>query len=226
MGVGPALSGVAALTVVGTLAFGQVTGPAGSAPLPNWSAGPSVAFSVPTANAVSGAWRVEIAVQIPAGADESAFPVIARWSANGDISAVRIFAGPSGSGGFGAIYTVAGTDTGMSSSVDIADGQWHHIRVDGLQPAGGEYALQVHLDGVSVMATGVFSGSAGQVTTGILNPSHSTIFTSIGQLAVYAPFTGSGDTYQAFLAYVGEEVTARITRLCTEEGVACTITCP
>src|SRR5262249_37332027 len=131
-------------------------------------------------------WRIHLVFQIPSGTSLSTFPVIASWTTSGDNQTYQLIAGPSGSGGLSMTVTSGGSDSGISSSTDVADGLWHQVEViSGTN--GGNYFWEAYLDGHASMGSGVGAGHAGHITTVRLNPSGSSKFASIGHVMVASP---------------------------------------
>lgn len=220
-----AVSGVPALKILGNVAYGSITGPAGSASLPDFSQGASFRANVPIGSTSS--WRVECVVQIPTTSALSDNPAILDFTTGGTSERYVIYAGPSGFNLSLVRYT-SGATTGYNASGATAamnDGVAHHIRMDGTT-SGGTYGFTVYYDGVAVMSDSGLAGTLGAIrsirgnsgsTSGFAAPS--TEFTTIGHVAVYAPFVGSANTYQAFLGYSGELADTRLIRIGAENGL-------
>lgn len=222
-----AVVGVAPIRLTGTVAYGGATGPAGSSNLPDFSSGPAAAFVLPPV-ASSLSWRVEFTVKVPTGSALSDNPSIVEFTGTGATTLWQVYAGPAGFG-LSLIRTTSAGTTGYNTSGaagPLNDGVSHHVRLEALDDGVSSYSFVVYLDGEPVMSDTGLAGALGmpgkvKINAGPISGARtpSTEFATAGHLAFYAPFTGTSDTYQAFLAYVSEDPFTRLTRVCAEIGV-------
>jgi hypothetical protein len=190
----------------------------GSAPLVDLSAGGTLTALVPYSSATS--WRVEFDGRWDAFTGGT-YTAALQFNTLSDAGLFEVDATSLGLGGLYIQYYGGGFAL-FTSNVAVDDGLWHHIRVDGAQ-SGGNIALTVTLDGVAVITQTLAGLAFGRVTNVVVNPLgfYSTVSqTAFGQMAVWAPWSSSVDTYDAFLGHAGEDPVARQTRLCADNDVA------
>lgn len=217
--VGPAsgLLGSAPMTQVGPMKFAGVTGPAGSDQVVDLARGGSLQAFVST---TSTSYRIEFAFNV-ASLGGSFLPVF-DWYAGPAVWEVLISTTLQ-------VQWVANGGTSLAlydSTFVVDDGAWHHLRLD-LSQNGSDTSLTVTLDGLVVISQPTGNPSYVPVSKLVANPGGAPSLPSsfgFGHLALWAPWSGSVDTYQAFLGWVGELASARVTRLCGEQGVPVAVT--
>lgn len=223
-------NGRAPLTPVeGTVVFGQ-TGPAGAE-----GAAEIVNTLTATANVKSvgaAGWTVAVWVKVAAATGAWA-TTFARWQTDSATwnTFYLVASGPT-LGPLVSLWFRAGDGSThefiITSGVDINDGRWHLIEVNVTQVTGTQISLNGWLDGVLLLFGTASTYVIGKVTSAQLGytpySSHAAIdSTLVSALAVWDSVITPG-LYQAGLGFVGETATARLTRLCTEQGVPISIT--
>ena len=213
--------GVPPLTVTrGNVRFAGTQGPDGSAPLADFSSGGTMSGVVPAASTTT-VWRLECSVLFNTF-EPGSFGAALAWTTGGTIALWEIDAAEAADGGLSVQYETTGGGFGgpFVSNVKVDDGLWHHIRVDAAQ-SGGNIALTVRLDGVTVISQTITGQTMGAVQRVTINPTGDVIeqVPSLGHLAVWAPYASSIDTLAAFRGFAGETAPDRMVRLCAEEGV-------
>jgi hypothetical protein len=190
--------------------------PLGSLSLPDFSGGERVDFTGQPGTEAS--WRLDFWVLIPTAL---ASPVtVASWYTTGTLSQIDLTHDTT-TAGLSLGYIGSAGSGFFSSSVEIDDGEWHHIRVQ-TTPLGSQIFAHLFIDGVSAGSSPALSDTAGYVSHGALNPARVTAFSSFGHLAIFAPYDtpGTADVTDAGLnAYDGELAHVRFLRLAAEEGI-------
>jgi hypothetical protein len=228
-----AVAGGAALVPAssGAVNYARATAPArfaqggaagGTAPLPDFSAGGTLRATVPLSTATS--WRVEFVAKW-AEFTGGTYTAAAQFNTLSDAGLFEVDATSLSLGGLYIQYYGGGGGL-FTSNVACDDGQYHHVRVDGAK-SGGNISLTVSLDG-TVVITQTLAGLAwGCVNTVAVNPLsfYSTVSqTSLGELAVWAPWSASVDTVAASRGYPGELADARVTRVCLQQNIPVVVT--
>lgn len=173
------------------------------------------------------------------GGDPAAFPV--RWRTTGTLGNkdVRVQIGYDPSVDQDAVsVTCNSATTGASLSnfgyAGGAVGSWHHVRVVHAQN-GADVDQEIWLDGVLAVSDTLTAVTLGQLTNlavgnyqglGAGTQAIDAISLSVTGLVVYdtaTPVLSAANVYQAGLAWAGETVSARMARLCAEEGIAITV---
>jgi hypothetical protein len=202
-------------------------GPDGSAPVAGFarSGVPGVLVGVVPPAPSATSWRVEVSAKFGA-LSPGGFNEALRWDTAGTIAQWEIVASEQSSGGLYVQYiTATGVPGGpFVSNIKVDDQLWHHIRVDAAQ-SGGNIALTVTLDGALAISQTIVGATIGMITPVYTNPTGVADESSpeLGHIAAWAPWSGSVDTYTAFLGHVGETARDRIIRLCTEEVIPYTV---
>jgi hypothetical protein len=211
----------------GKVAFASAAGAAGSAPLASFSSdgiGGQLTGIVPVA-AVATSWRVEFVTKFNA-IQPAEFVAALAWETSGGVGLWEIDAAQLVDGGLSLQYIDSSGGFGgpYASNVQVDDGAWHHIRVDATQ-SGGDIALTVKLDGVTVITQTLAGLAMGGVGSVVVNPTvdPSEQVPAVGHVAVWSPFSSSVDTVAAFRGNAGETAGARITRLCLENNVPASV---
>lgn len=119
----------------------------------------------------------------------------------------------------GTPTTGSGATIFLSPIVDVSSG-WHHYRVTA-QPSGGSLIAKLYVDGV-LASSDTQTGAAGKLTAvypQVQGSTEDVDSVSMGYLTLYAGLTGPSTSGSATSGFTGETATARLARLCTEEGV-------
>jgi hypothetical protein len=218
--------GAAALLLTGSLVFATSSAPAGgaSAVSSSSSATGKLSGSVP---ATGTSWHIEAWVAVDVSG--SNVQPIMSWTTTGSVTYWELRADINGT----YIETLsAGTDT-TTTMFDFTTNPFrgntavHHIRIES-HPEGPYVQLYVDdvLNNIPLDMTGLTFGSITSVT--VNPPSLATAGTnnnllSFSHLAIWSA-TPSLDTTTAASGYTGETATARLIRLCGEQGVPIDIT--
>ncbi|MBO0881701.1 MAG: hypothetical protein J2P17_15440, partial [Mycobacterium sp.] len=127
-------------------------------------------------------------------------------------------------------YVVTGPDTSTATTLTTQDhGMWdglpHHLRLSTSQ-SGSNISWSLYADGQQF--SGTVSSQTLQAPTGLeFNPQEQQTPTFLaGQAAVWStatPSLSAADAYSATSGWAGELATARLARLCAEEGVPLTL---
>jgi hypothetical protein len=212
------LAGASALASTGSIQFAGVAGPAGSDQVVDLTAGRLYGTALAsTIIALNPSYRVDFALQLASLGAASA-DIVDWWTANGGNYLWSVIVQPVGSGGL-TIQWQGGGATGLyASNVAVDDGLWHHVSVQ-VTSLTGSAAITVYLDGVSVISTGF-------VVSFIQLDRIQTANASLGHLAVWKNAAGPSvaTCYSAFKGWAGETASARLTRLCGEQGIPLALT--
>jgi hypothetical protein len=204
----------------GTLpAFASVTGPDGSDSVADFSGGGSLTGSIPVG--VYTSYRLEASVKMPAIASGD-FATVINWRSQGDVSEWELTHDDDAGGGLFAQYIAS--DGAVASQfpgtpVYVDDGKWHHLRID-ISKNVASTVFKLTVDNVLVLTWNI-ALAYGVITSVRLNPNGDTTVgtPAIGHVAVWGPWSGSADTYDAFRGHAGESPNARFARLAGEEGI-------
>ena len=203
----------------GTVRFAGSTGPPGSGSLPEFASGGTLVGSVPADDSATS-WRLEFVTKFPP-LDPATGRIAVGWTTGGSVSYWEIFAAQQIDGGLSVNYeTPSGGFGTFSSNVGVDDGEWHLIRAEASQ-SGGNIALNVKVDGVTVITQTMTTQTLGGITQVTVNPTGEPDdeVPAIGHIAVWAPWSSTADTVAAFRGYAGETASARMVRLCAEDGI-------
>lgn len=219
-----AASAVGGTAMTGTLLFGKIDGPGGSAPVLDVTNRGQLAAPVPGGIWNVTDWRVEFIARVPAeDAATSGGVILLEWSApgqSGDITYYRVTATTSGT--IIVTYFLYGTTVGtdITATVDPFDGRWRHYRVDGFT-SGGTTSINLYIDGVGVAVGNPAADGYGpnmvKVITAVTTADD--CLPGIGHVAVWHDPPVSSDTTDAWDGWVGETSVNRVIRICGEEGI-------
>lgn len=213
------LTGGPSMVVKGSIKFGSVDGPPGSAKLADFSPGGSASGPLPV-GVFGTSWNCDFAAKFPtigAGHTVAALQLagiggVVLWEIGGkDLASGGLYLTRSRSDG---------VDSTTTSGVKIDDGLWHLIRLDA-QQSGSDIAWFLYIDG-SVVVNGLVPGfTLGGLNLATVNPLGSPFGESpaMGHVAVCSPQVAAINIPLAFNGYAGETATARLARLSAEEGV-------
>jgi len=234
-----AVAGVAPLKVISTQDFsGNTIGdarvgfagggrPGGSADLPDFSNNGSMSAAVPASSATS--WRVEFACKMSSfGVAPAEYTALVHIHTAGDVGFWEVLGTDRGDGGLYVDYVDTSGNFGaiVSSNVTVDDAEWHWVTFDAAK-SGSNIAVTAHLDGVQVISHTYSSLAFGRITKITINPMYFYSVRSLqsfGQLAVWAPWSASLNTYTASTGYSGEAATDRVTRVCAQLGIPAVVT--
>lgn len=218
------VTGVAPMAAVGGVTFAAVDTLPGSAALPTLATGASISGQVP---AGSGAgWHTELVYNI-----SSALPAtlttlfqvhvtgstIAKALVRASTTAIRIELRDADDA------VISSNETANASAITAFSGQWNRLQVyaDDTAADVAVYLWWIPIETaatwfVSTTATGTSPGNVRTVTTGAVSADYSGI--AMGHLAVFDTTTTTtfDDADDGFNA---ERATARVERLCDEEGL-------
>jgi hypothetical protein len=119
---------------------------------------------------------------------------------------------------------------GTVSLGSLLDGQPHHIRMEVVEASGNNVTVRVYVDGVLRVTDLVDIGVAAapaltSVRIGWFSFDQWTLPAAASDLVLWGSSPPSiGDTFTAYSGHAGERGGNRISRLCTEEGVAVSFT--
>lgn len=205
---------------------GAVDGPAGASQAVDMSGGGQLTGYVTGTSGTS--WRIAFAFQYrnPVDATESSDVITIRTvDSAGNPGWWRFNAAPSGANNWFWEFGIENPPNTFSDSASPAldDGAWHWVEIAAQDGSGTNATYTLTIDGV-LAASGTNRGviKAGSVRSIVVadsgdldGASHLVVWPTNAALPV--------DTYAAFRGYAGETATARIARLCAEEGIPVTI---
>lgn len=203
--------------------FAATVGPAGATdPVPDWSGGG--ALNVPGLSTVASTpYSFAIAVKVPTIPSGQSLLLARLYSFAGTVWYIDLGVKDNAGGGVyltgnnGAIFTANG-NTG------IDDGKWHWVKFDASQ-AGSDIVFDIYVDGVlsssgALTVTGQTIGPPNDILLGLAQPNG--LYPTMGHVVLWNGATVA-DLSSAMTGHSGETVTARLTRLCSEEGVPLTL---
>ena len=216
-----------AMTQGGAIAYADA-GPAGSSPLPDLSGNGQLAGRVVGADSTSFELDFVFRVDDTSPGIEFAgllevYTTTLRFSV--------LWEGPLGFNQLRIGTPSTAYELGPGDSV-LPNGVWHGCQMVWTQ-VGANVAFRVFLDGREISGFTIFGATLGQLKT-IKTPARTdmsvlgatfvdTTAVHVGHIAVYSPATAPPPNeaafHQAVDGYDGEEVTARMARLCDEENV-------
>jgi len=210
---------------------GRTAGPPGSAPLPDLARGGVASDNVPSGWVAGGgtSWAVDIDVKFPLGeAVPGSNAIATRWDTQGTLSGWRLFDDGTG---VGLIYYTAadGAPHVIRTSINAYDGVWHHYRVTCTQNGTG-IDVVLYMDGTSVLTSTITTSTLGRCFYWQIadeDPAAGAArMPAVGHVFFYLlapPAVSNFLAYQAFTGWAGETAAQRFQRLCTEEGLTCTV---
>ncbi|MCY0930780.1 hypothetical protein OTB20_32245 [Streptomyces sp. H27-H1] len=210
------VTGVAPL-VTGGLDYAADDTLLGSDPLPQLSAAASMAGVVP-AHTATGSWLVSMVFYWPTAPASDA--VLLDFTTSGSAARIRLTAQPGGV--FFEGLTSTGATLFSSGIIAGADfyGVWNRLELNAVT-SGGNVDYRVgwaNVSGAGFGSTSTVAATAGTVTGIATTFGALAKGVSLGHLGVFA--SSNTDVYDgADDGYLGERASARIARLCTEEGV-------
>jgi hypothetical protein len=197
----------------------------GSAPVVDFSGGGQIAASIATTSSTS--WRLEFEAIFPTGQTGSPSLKVVTWYTQG--SANEWWIGVTSFSGSPVLELGFTTNAGLFEDIftaltSIFDGNTHQIRVDASQ-SGSNIKTVTTVDGIIADTYSAAVGTLGPITGVALNSegSTSTLLPAIGHLSIWAPYSSSVNTTTAATGWLGETASARLVRLCNEEGVTIAI---
>ena len=220
-----AIDGVPAMTVRGAVSFGTALPPPGSASVVDLTGGGQLIGTVPTSTATS--YRIELVAQFPVLAPGEFVAVMQWYTPSGGVDFWELDAADlSGGGLYIQRFTNSSGATALYDSGvlgNVADGLWHHIRID-VEQSGGDINIVVTLDGNDVISQTVAGFAWSQVSRIFVNPTGSPdeLVPAIGHIAVWKPFV-EPTFYSAFYAtdamrgWAGETASTRLLRIANAE---------
>lgn len=208
----------------GTVAFGAVTGPPGTSNLPDTTGGGQLVGFIPVTTATS--YRIEFTAKFPSISSGAISPAATVLPAGGPTNGIETWVFGANANGEGGAYIRWSGDGGTSTdfrstNVDLDDGQQHHIRLD-FSNNGGSMRVNITIDNAAVGGSFPWTPARDwSVPTRFIGAPHTfqAKLASIGEIAVWAPWSSSVDTFAAFGGYAGELATDRVDRLCAEASV-------
>lgn len=226
------------LLATGPAEFGAVRPPTGTTAMPSFIRGGALDLRV--SSGVASAWTVELALYFgtgePASADYStpnAMNVFKLYATNGDYWELQ-FSPHNGifTGGRVALFRSDEPELFFDTLVDTVittfnpwDGRTHHAAVTASQ-SGGNIAWQLILDG-AVYSSGTLVGRTLQPVDLIRLNQNGFLASSstygLGHVAVFESVVSVTSHASAAAGWSGETATARLTRLCSEQGVTLTL---
>lgn len=218
---------LAPIASYGTVRWAGATGPAGSKPLVDLSAGGQLTAVIPPTLPQPNSVRIEYAVKLSnlgttgliASIADMPMPYAQNIS-NNPLSNIHIYATDINHGGLTVSFTNnAGTVSTFASNITVDDGNWHWVRLDMLY-AGVNYTWTLTCD-YNTGPTGSIFGRTSFPTSITVNGSKSTTTTNIqgyGQLAIWNGAGGQVDLRSAFYGWSGETSITRLSRIFSEQG--------
>ncbi len=223
-----AVSGSPAMALTGAVNFGS-DGPAGSAPLPDFSGSGTLAGTVQ--GATSGSWCVSFVLRIDNPAPPDYLGIMRLQSGGLVIDFNWVNAGV-GFTQFG--FDVIGGGDVLSTTLGLG-GDWHLVQFCATQ-SGGNVTFSCYIDGVSVGGVlGITGATLGTITSvklptrlrvngGLVDSTEC----HVGHVAVTSPSTLTPPAptviADAMTGYAGEFADDRLARICTEDGIPFTLT--
>lgn len=195
---------------------GVTPGPAGAASATDLSGGAQLVGYLPGTSATS--LRYEVSFKMDP-ASTTVWPLTVHYSRGNPNDYINVLANATAIA-LGWTGPVSGGSS--TPAATVWDGAWHHISLTlSSASAGANTAYSLRLDG-DVLVTGTIVGFTWRApayvrlnATGEVDQmAHCGVWEAGTSNAGLAPFQG----------HVGETASARITRLCSEEGISCTIT--
>lgn len=230
---GAADIGIYPLTLQGGAApsWGNQAGPTGSDQLPTFNSG-QLNASVSTTG-FTGRVHLTFVVKFPtitAGKSCNAVTIQCQPGPTA-VSRFGVVGKADADGGLALTYTrTDGTLGTISTGAPVNDGAWHLIDLElvgtslfsGLTTASVSVDQVAYPGGASVYA--LSANGLGGITNLTVNPTQpSALYPSIGHVAIiYNDSFTSG--YNSYTGNVGETATARLTRLCAEQGISLSLT--
>lgn len=220
-----AASAVGGAAMTGSLLFGKIDGPGGSAPVLDVTNRGQLSAPVPGGIFNATDWRVEFVARVPAEtASTSGGVILLEWSApglSGDITYYRVTATTSGT--VIVTYFLYGTTVGTditASAVNPFDGRWRHYRIDG-STSGGTTSINLYVDGVGEAVGNPAADGYGPNMVKIITAGSTvdSCLPGVGHVAVWHDPPVSSDTTDAWDGWVGETSVNRVIRICDEEGI-------
>lgn len=212
------LVGGTTLAAAGTVSFAGVAGPVGSDQVVDLTAGRLYGTTQTSSIiALNPSYRVDFAFQ-HAGLGAGSADIVDWWTASGGNYLWSVILQPVGSGGLTIQWQGGGATGVYASNVAVDDGVWHHVSVR-VTSSVGSAAATVYLDGVSVISTGSVVSFVQIDRIQVANA-------PLAHLAVWKNNAGPSvaNCYSAFGGWAGETASARLTRLCGEQGVPLALT--
>lgn len=207
----------------GSLELGGSDGPGGSDPsLPSLTSRGELFAKIPHSGATS--YRVECVAKLGLeGVGGGDGPPILQWSTPGTIGLWRIEATDTE---FQVTYYVGASGTTILVSGSPAfDGGWHHLRVD-IEDNGANIDTEFTVDGTVVDSTTIVGAAfrwpedIGLITFDTVEDQALPL--GVGHIAVWSS-TAATDTPDAAIGWSGEQASDRVSRICTEEGIAAVV---
>lgn len=204
----------------GTVTFGSVAGPGGTANLPDFSGGGILSAQLA---GTATAYRVEFGIKCPAVTSPGFAIGLQIQPAGGTGNPIDIWEfgvkAPADGGAFLEWSADGGGTTDIrTTSVTLDDDAWHHVRID-FSTSAGNYKAIVAIDDVSVLTWTTARDYTPPRRVGLAGAGGTSNISSLGEVAFWMPWAGSVDTYTAFGGYAGELAGARVTRICAENGI-------
>lgn len=223
-----AVAGVDPLRAVGQVRFGSDDGCAGSDKLPNFTGGGQLLADLPSTGS-STSWRVECVARFGTGSDSitgGQFAIALHWDTVGGTLGGWELTADATEAYVQWVSTDGSRSNIIASNFSVADGLWHHFRVECVQ-SGADVITTLTIDGIAFTST-FAADTIGRITNIIVNYINpvAAYAPSVGHLAIWAPYAPAAPLDTALVArgWAGETAHARMIRICTEEGIPYSIT--
>lgn len=224
-----AVSGGSPMALSGAVAFADA-GPAGSAPLPDFS-GAGTLTGVVT-GATAGSWCVTYIVRVDNALPTAELGILRLRSGSLTFDFTYLNLG-GGTNEFGvSIVSATGTTGGQVLSATLGlTPDWHVVQFCAVQN-GADIQFSCYIDGVTVGVVASLSATALGTFTTVIVPTRADVLGGlisstachVGHVGVTSPATlippNPTGIFAAVGGYAGESASDRLIRLCAEEGIA------